>query len=63
MDYDAPGPFYVYCDKGDEVIDWESSAARHQGIARFISFEDGYHSFEHFREALRDFDAHNRGGG
>lgn len=55
VDYDAAQPFYVYCDKGDEVIPWEASASRHQGISRFVAFEGGCHSFDHFTEALRDF--------
>lgn len=57
VDYDAPLPFYVYADKGDEVIDWRASAARHDAIARFHAFEGGSHSFEHVREALEDFAA------
>ena len=57
VDYDAPLPFFVYVDKGDEVIDWRASAARHEGIARFRSFEGGSHLFEHVREALDDFAA------
>ena len=57
VDYDAPLPFFVYVDKGDEVIGWEHSAARHGDIARFLAFEGGSHSFEHSLEALRDFDS------
>jgi len=57
VDYDAPLPFFVYVDKGDEVIGWEHSAARHGSIARFLAFEGGSHSFEHSREALQDFDS------
>jgi predicted esterase YcpF (UPF0227 family) len=57
VDYDASLPFFVYVDKGDEVIDWRASAARHEGIARFRSFEGGSHLFEHVREALDDFAA------
>jgi hypothetical protein len=57
VDYDAALPFFVYVDKGDEVIGWEHSAARHGAIARFLAFEGGSHSFEHSREALRDFDS------
>jgi predicted esterase YcpF (UPF0227 family) len=61
VDYNAPLPFFVYVDKGDEVISWAHSAARHANIARFLAFEDGSHSFEHSHEALRDFDsARNR---
>jgi predicted esterase YcpF (UPF0227 family) len=56
VNYDSPAPFFVYCDKGDEVIDWEGSAARHLGISRFVAYEGGSHSFEHYREALEDFD-------
>lgn len=57
VDYDAPAPFYVYIDKGDEVIDWESSAARHSPISRLTLYQGGCHSFDHFREALADFGA------
>jgi len=60
VDYDAPLPFFVYVDKGDEVIGWEHSAARHGRIARFRAFDGGSHSFEHSREALRDFDSAGR---
>ena len=56
VDYDAPLPFFVYVDKGDEVIGWEHSAARHTSIARFLAFEGGSHSFEHASVALVDFD-------
>jgi predicted esterase YcpF (UPF0227 family) len=62
VDYDAAGAFYIYCDKDDEVIDWQVSAARHAGISKFLAFEGGCHSFEHFREALEDFDCHHRAG-
>jgi predicted esterase YcpF (UPF0227 family) len=57
VNYDAPLPFYVYVDKGDEVIGWHYSAARHGPIARFVAFEGGSHTFEHAPEALQDFDA------
>jgi predicted esterase YcpF (UPF0227 family) len=56
VDYDAPLPFYVYVDKGDEVIAWEPSESRHARISRFLAFEGGSHSFEHARQALQDFD-------
>jgi predicted esterase YcpF (UPF0227 family) len=56
VDYSAPLPFFVYLDKGDEVIGWERSAARHRPIARLLAFDGGCHSFEHFHEALADFD-------
>lgn len=55
VDYDAELPFFVYCDKGDEIINWADSAARHSGISRFLAFEGGCHSFDHFNEALTDF--------
>ena len=55
--YGAPQPFFVYLDKGDEVIGWERSAARHDPISRLIAFEGGCHSFDHFHEALTDFDS------
>ena len=56
VDYDAPLPFFVYVDKGDEVIGWEHSAVRHSRVARFLAFEGGSHSFEHVALALEDFD-------
>jgi predicted esterase YcpF (UPF0227 family) len=55
LDYDADLPFFVYCDKGDEIINWADSAERHSGISRFLAFEGGCHSFDHFNEALMDF--------
>jgi hypothetical protein len=54
--YGAALPFFVYVDKGDEVIGWERSAARHTPISRFVAYEGGCHSFDHFNEALEDFD-------
>ncbi len=57
VDYDLPTPFYVYIDKGDEVIAWESSATRHSPISSLTLYEGGCHSFDHFREALVDFGA------
>jgi predicted esterase YcpF (UPF0227 family) len=61
VDYDAPLPFFVYVDRGDEVIAWEQSAARHAGMARFHVFEGGCHSFDHYREALQDYGARSAG--
>jgi predicted esterase YcpF (UPF0227 family) len=61
VDYDAPLPFFVYVDKGDEVIGWRYSAARHIPIAHFVAFEGGSHSFEHAAQALQDFDARSDG--
>jgi predicted esterase YcpF (UPF0227 family) len=58
VDYDAAQPFFVYCDKGDEVIPWQASANRHRGISRFIAFSGGCHSFDHFDQALADFAGH-----
>ena len=55
VEFDAPRPFFVYVDKGDEVIAWSHSEKRHAPIAHFRSFEGGSHSFEHAREALVDF--------
>lgn len=60
VDTDAPLPFFVYVDQGDEVIDWQRSAAHHARIARFLAFEGGSHSFEHAPQALQDFDAADR---
>ncbi len=56
VDYGAALPFFVYVDKMDEVIGWKQSAAKHSPISRFIAFEGGCHSFDHFREALADFE-------
>jgi len=61
VDYDAAQPFFVYCDKDDEVIPWKLSAARHREIARFVAFDGGCHSFDHFNEALADFAGHYLG--
>jgi len=61
VDYDAVRPFYVYCDKNDEVIPWKASAARHHQISRFVAFAGGCHSFDHFNEALTDFGQHYLG--
>lgn len=55
VDYDAALPFFVYVDKGDEVIGWEHSARRHAAIAHFRAFDGGSHLFEHAQEALEDF--------
>ncbi len=52
VDYDLPLPFHVFIDKGDEVIDWKFSAARHAPISQLTLYEDGCHSFDHYREAL-----------
>jgi predicted esterase YcpF (UPF0227 family) len=54
--YGAKQPFFVYVDKGDEVIGWERSSVRHAPISRFVAFEGGCHSFDHFQEALADFE-------
>jgi len=57
IDYGSSLPFFVYIDKGDEVIDWERSAAKHSRLSHLVVFEGGCHSFDHYREALQDFDA------
>jgi predicted esterase YcpF (UPF0227 family) len=54
--YRGPLPFFVYLDKGDEVIGWERSSIRHAPISRLTVFEGGCHSFDHYHEALADFD-------
>jgi len=54
--YGAELPFFVYIDKGDEVIGWERSSRRHAPIASLTLFEGGCHSFDHYHEALADFD-------
>lgn len=56
VDYRASLPFFVYIDKGDEVIGWERSAAKHAPLSHLVIFEGGCHSFDHYREALQDFD-------
>jgi predicted esterase YcpF (UPF0227 family) len=55
VDYDEPLPFYVYVDRGDEIISWELSAERHRPIARFRSYPGGSHRFEHAAAALKDY--------
>jgi predicted esterase YcpF (UPF0227 family) len=57
VQFGAPSPFFVYVDEGDEVIGWERSAARHSPISRFISYKGGCHSFDHYIEALTDFES------
>lgn len=56
VDYDAALPYTVYVDRDDEVIDAGMSEERHRGMARFVVFEGGCHAFEHYREAVRDFE-------
>lgn len=56
VDYDAGLPFFVYLDKGDELIGWEHSAARHSPISKVTAYEGGCHSFDHYHEALADFE-------
>jgi predicted esterase YcpF (UPF0227 family) len=55
--YNSASPFFVYLDKGDEVIGWERSASRHAPISRLVTYEGGSHSFDHYHEALADFDS------
>jgi predicted esterase YcpF (UPF0227 family) len=56
VDFEAKGPpFWVFCDKGDELIPWRDSRARYTPIARFHAFEGGEHRFSHAREALEMF--------
>jgi len=55
VDYDFPLPFFVFIDKGDEVIDWNHSTDRHSRIAHLTLYEGGCHSFDHYREALAEF--------
>jgi predicted esterase YcpF (UPF0227 family) len=56
VDYDAGLPFFVYLDKGDELIGWEHSAQRHAPISKVTAYEGGCHSFDHYHEALADFE-------
>lgn len=56
VDYDKPLPFYVYIDKGDELIDAIRSAMKHSSLSHLVLFEGGCHSFDHYREALADFE-------
>ena len=62
VDYDASLPYAVYVDRDDEVIDSGLSEARHRGMARFVMYEAGSHSFEHYREAVADFENRLRRG-
>lgn len=56
VDYDAGLPYTVYVDRDDEVIDAVMSEDRLGRIARFVIYEGGSHSFEHYREAVEDFE-------
>jgi len=56
VDYDAPLPYHVYVDRDDEVIDAAVSESRLSRIAHFVVYEGGSHSFEHYREAVSDFE-------
>lgn len=56
VDYDTGLPFFVYLDKGDELIGWEHSAQRHSPISKVMIYEGGCHSFDHYHEALADFE-------
>ena len=56
VDYDADLPYTVYVDREDEVIDASMSESRLGPIARFVVYEGGSHSFEHYREAVEDFE-------
>jgi len=53
VNYDSDEPFFVFVDKGDELIGWEQSARRHSSISKFVAFEGGCHSFDHYNEALK----------
>lgn len=55
VNYSLRLPFFVYIDKEDEVIDSELSASKHAGISQLKLFDGGCHSFDHYREALADF--------
>jgi predicted esterase YcpF (UPF0227 family) len=55
VDFGADLPFWVFCDRGDELIDWRDSRARYATIARFHAFPGGEHRFLHAREALEMF--------
>lgn len=56
VNYDAELPYTVYVDRDDEVIDAVLSETRHRSMARFVAYEGGSHSFEHYREAVQDFE-------
>jgi predicted esterase YcpF (UPF0227 family) len=56
VDYRAPLPYTVYVDRDDEVIDAELSRRYHAGWTRFVKYAGGSHSFEHYREAVSDFE-------
>lgn len=55
VDFTIDQPFFVFCDEGDELIDWRESRARYAPIARFQAFPGGEHRFAHAREALEIF--------
>jgi predicted esterase YcpF (UPF0227 family) len=55
---DTAIPWYVYVDRGDEVIGWEGSRDWHQGRSVFVDFPGGCHSFDHYDEALSHFMNH-----
>ena len=55
ISYDSDDPFFVFVDKGDELIGWEQSAQRHSSISKFVAYEGGCHSFDHYNEALQSF--------
>ena len=42
----------ILVDKGDELIDAETTIAKYQAIANVLAFDGGSHSFEHIRQAL-----------
>ncbi|MEJ2384077.1 MAG: YqiA/YcfP family alpha/beta fold hydrolase [Xanthomonadales bacterium] len=56
VEYRADLPFWVYVDRDDEVIDSALSERFHRDFARLRVFDGGSHTFEHTREALKDFD-------
>lgn len=55
VDFEAARPFWVFCDQGDELIDWRDMRARYAPFARFHAFPGGEHRFIHARESLELF--------
>ena len=55
VDFETPMPFFVFVDKGDEVIPWASSLDEYDHISLFKSWEGGNHRFDHITESLNVF--------
>lgn len=53
----APYPFYVFVDKGDELIPWEESKEYYGKMSYFTAYDEGSHRFEHLAEALNEYES------